>query len=288
MFKKNKMKNSLSVFLLTMMGLLVVSCSNDEGTTVSSASKIARFLNGEESISISESLTENIAIPVYLTAVSSRPIIVQYEVTGDLSAYKDLSTELGSITIPAGEKKGVILIRAVPNETVESSDNKITVELVKVDEEYILGQSLSKGYVTKEIIFLDDDCDIGHLDSFVGAYSVKEEHKPVDYEITIKKSTDGKSLVMNNFWGVRADNQLFLDNCDSKNPIAQIVDGEYLFTHSTYGKAYIYQLPEYNSTFDIEKGEITLYFKCCVSGGCFTGGFDSDNKTHHIVEMKKK
>lgn len=280
-------KFTLNTFLAMFAILFASSCSNDEGA-VGATSKIVRFLNGEESISLSESSTENLVIPVYLTDVSSRPITVQYEVAGNLSAYEDLGTEPGRVTIPAGEKEGLIIIRAVSNETVESSDNKITIELVSVDKEYILGQSLSKGYTKKEIIFLDDDCDISHLDAFVGAYSVKEEHKPVDYEITIKKSADGKSLVMNNFWGVKADNQLFLDNCDSKNPIAKIVEGEYLFTHSKHGDAFIYKIPNWQSTFDVASQTITIYFKCCVEAGCFTGGFDSNNEIHHVVEMKKK
>lgn len=283
------MKNILSVFLLGVVFTFLFSCT--ENYPIQEVEKNARFFDSNLELSVSESSQENIEIPVYLTDVSPSPVVVSYEVSGDVESYKDLSTVQGKVVIPAGERMGRILLRAIDNDSFDRPNKKIEIKLSSVDNvEYkIEGTFGLTGYTKKSIVFLDDDCDLSHLDSFVGRYSVKEEMKPVDYEMLLRKSDDGKKIVMTNFWGLNGENTLFLDNCDEANPKAKLLNGgEYLFTHSRYGKASIYQLPEYTSTFNIEKGVITIYFKCCVSEGCFTGGFDSNNKTHHVLELTKK
>lgn len=281
------MKNILSVFLLGVVFTFLFSCT--ENYPIQEVEKNARFFDSNLELSVSESSQENIEIPVYLTDVSPSPVVVSYEVSGDVESYKDLSTVQGKVVIPAGERMGRILLRAVDNDIVEKRNNKITIRLTFVDGNYDISDDIYIGYIQKDIIFFNDDCDLSHLDKFVGRYSVKEEMKSVDYEMVLRKSDDGKKIVMTNFWGLNGENTLFLDNCDGANPKAKLLNGgEYLFTHSKYGKASIYQLPEYTSTFNIEKGVITIYFKCCVSEGCFTGGFDSNNKTHHVLELTKK
>ena len=168
----------MTKYLLKILCVLIVSsavfigCDDDDGATSINPDRIARFLNGEPTIEVSEASTDIMEIPVFINAEFNAPVTVNFEIEGDPSNFELLS-DPNQVVIPAMERQGVILIRPIDNDEANVPQNSIIIRITGADSGFEQPSGVSIGHAEKQIIFIDDECPVD-ASAFAGTYSVNE------------------------------------------------------------------------------------------------------------------
>lgn len=226
-------------------------------------------------------------VGVVITSSSEQegPVNVKFKIT-DITAqegvdYKRETTE-NTVTIPAQENSTKVLFEILDDDFY-SGNKTFEIELISTDVGKI---ATAESYYQKTtIVIVDNDCPLV-LEELVGTYTAKENNGNANpYEVTIGMNTNGDGLLISNLWNVGGSTSLNLDDSNPADIKLSFINGEYLFTHSTYGDAGIYNSDAHSSTIKVCDKSFDLWFKVCVSAGCFGGGADGANQR---VQLTKK
>ncbi len=268
------MRKVLQWTLFLILFFVIGSCSDDDAA--SGSNMTVRFENVGD-VLLSESSAEVVAIPVMVHEPPVAPIYITYSVTTNANEEiaKFVSPERGQLTIPAGETRGLILIKAIDNSTFNNPSNTMTLELTSASTGYKIGYDVFEGYTKKTITFQDDDCPpfSNVAADFIGEYTANEAgYCNGCYTVTVTAGSNPNEFIFENLYDVGGKSTLTFDGSDPDNPKILFKDGEYLYTSSANGDGYIYNPSalggENKSTFNTCSYYMDLYFHVCFSAGC--------------------
>lgn len=274
------------LFYLPILALFILAgCSDVEENNVGASSKWLQF--DKASYQAPEN-TGSILVPV-LFASDSNPdgVSVNFSVTSDATNFT-VSPSNGVLTIPAGELVGYIEVTPNYDPENEITENySLTIELE--DGDFGVGVAGEGIYnTTTTVTFIPSACPLNVAD-FVGTYSATEytdTSTVYNYTVTIAQLSDN-SVSMSNLWEVGGTSTFTFDVSDAANPLGVFVDGEFLYTNSTYGAAYIYNPDAVGSTrvstFDTCSKDMDLWFVVAVSAGTFGG---AEGSVQHVTLIK--
>jgi len=155
------------LMLVVFPSMLFIGCNDDEGPTSIDPDRIARFLDGAPQLVVPEESDDIIEIPVYTNYAHTGPVSVFFEIEGDAANY-ELISDPNVAVIPADERTGVILIKAVDNDDVNLTSNSIVIRITGADSDFGLPSGLSIGHAEKVVVFEDDECPFPSA-TFVGS-----------------------------------------------------------------------------------------------------------------------
>ena len=256
------MKNTFKIFLLLISTILIVSCDEDEDIVYFdpiNGQTLITFGSSSASLPVPAEGSNTITVPIEVTTISNTERRFSVSVVEEATSAPASTYSLGEVIIPADSHLGTLEVTGVDNDL---TDVPVTLTL-QIDA----GEHLSEGNIA---VSLFEFCEVT-LEDFVGNYTAIENNGAYGpYDVTIELNEEGDGLILNNFWDY--GNPVHLD-LDFETFGVTFRDGEYVFTHDTYGDAAVYNLAAYPSSFVACDLSFDLYFRVCVSAGCFTGGF---------------
>lgn len=211
--------------------------------------------------SLSEADPTIVEVPVFVAKPQPFPIIVEFDITNNNTEegkdYEILSDK-SQIVIPAGEKRGVFLVKTIDNsEFVET--RSFTVEITNAGELNV-GNDIVVESVTKTFIIVDDDC----VDQPACIWWTSLEVEDVGFGFVSPNSGAANAMGDPNTVMITSD-----------LPNAGV---------NTMG-VYEFQLTPVTSTTGTVVVPETLYCSACVNGGTLdalytaTGTYDTETRT---------
>ncbi len=262
------------VFLFSLFSLIVIiSC--EEVTSPDLGVKGKQWIQFENSEISGNEGDGAILVPIQIAANEN-----QTDVTISFSVLESTTTEGytispsdGTVVISAGEFVGYIEVTPIDN--AGTNDNiEIIFSIDNNSADLPLGLA-GEGLRLKQttVVILDDDCPLD-LTEFYGTYSAVEDNSYF-YDVVISEGPAAGTLLLSNLFGTGGTSVIELDNSDPSNPFAIFRSYEFnapLYVHSSYGNVWASTGSDTpTSWFRVCDNFMNLYFKRCVSVGCFTG-----------------
>lgn len=147
------MKNFKNAFIITLIGLFLWSC--DEDLLIFSNDG---FVQLEETVSatVIENSGESVSITAILGSPQASPTVVTFDITGTAESSRFTLTPGASISIPAGESSGTVLLTPIDNEDIDGDvDVILTLSTSSGLPIGIGGEGLES--VSKTITIVDDN-----------------------------------------------------------------------------------------------------------------------------------
>lgn len=273
------MKNFINYTIAAFIAILTISCEDLSTPNLGDNEQWIQFEFATSTVS--ESAAEPLAVPVlYASGTNDSELSVNFTYTASSTEGYEITPSNGVVTIPAGEFVGYIYVTPIDDDV---TNDDITIDFTLSSNDIPLGLAGEGIYnTTSQVTIVEDDCPLV-LSEFVGTYSADEEGYDVIYEVSVTYDESNPNvLTFSNLWDVGGTTTLTLDNSDPANPIIYFQDGEYLYNNPDYGAAATYNPSALGdvdrSTFRTCSKYMDLYFRVCVSAGCFAEAHIELNK----------
>lgn len=173
------MKKKLHYALLMVCLLSVFyGCKESDNGLVDpdSPNYTVRFKSGDSSFSVSEGATsEVLKLDVFTDYVSDRPIVVKYDLEGDLGAFRILNNTPGEVVIPANEDTGSLLLSPIDNDAFSEEPVALKITITGADDpKFGTPVDRPEGYTIKTLFATEDDCPPSDRVDFNGSLSVED------------------------------------------------------------------------------------------------------------------
>lgn len=262
------------IFYTLFAALILVACGDVETPDLGKKTKWIQFgaasYNGNEG-------DGTIMVPIQLAADSNPDdLTVNFTVTSDDDTKYTITPSDGVITIPEGEFEAFIEITPIDNaSTNDNLDINLSLENNPTYSLGLVGQGLELNTTT--VTILDDDCPLD-LTEFYGTYAAKEAgYCDGCYDVTVSAGPVANTLTMSNLFDTGGTTIVELDNSDPSNPVITYRSREFnaaLQVNSTFGNVWATTPSTNNSSFRTCDQFMQLFFRRCVSAGCFAGEVD--------------
>lgn len=262
----------ISIISSLLMLLVLAGCGKEDTPDLGVESQWIQF--GEANYSVTENSTEPIVVQVLYSAdTNPNGVTVNYTVNSNNPDAYTINPNTGSVTIPAGEFTGEIVINPVDNS--ETDGNKEIV--ISIDNTDIPVGLAGEGLLlnSTKILITDDDCVLD-IKSFEGTYFANEfGYCDGCYQVSIVYDEANDVLVLDNLYETGGKTYISLDNTDPSNPSINFRSSELggvLYVDDTYGDVFATNPAGENlSSFRTCDQFLDLVFRRCVSAGCFQG-----------------
>ena len=209
----------------SLLALLVLAgCGKEETPDLGVDSQWIQF--GEANYSVTENSTQPIVVQVlYAADTNPNGVTVNYTVNSSNPDAYTISPSTGSVTIPAGEFIGEIVINPINNSDTDGN-KEITISLDNTDIPVgLAGEGMMLN--NTKVLITDDDCELD-IRSFEGSYFANEfGYCDGCYKVSIVYDEVNDVLVLDNLYETGGKTYISLDNTDPSNPMIDFRSSEF-------------------------------------------------------------
>lgn len=250
---------------------LITACGDVENPDLGKDSKWIQF--GAKSYSGNEG-DGKIMVPIQLASIDNPDdLSVQFTFESSDNTKFNVVPADGNVTIPKGEFEAFVEITPVDNSDV-NENLSIKLSLVENDKYKLglAGEGLEQNSTT--VTILDDDCPLD-ITQFYGTYLANEDgYCDGCYEVVVSAGPVPNTLTLSNLYETGGTTIIELDNSNPSSPLITYRSKEFdaaLQVSSTYGNVWATTPSDNSSSFRTCDQYMDLYFRRCVSIGCFSG-----------------
>lgn len=170
------MKNIIKTLsLLTITAVFFASCESNDNPTFNADGDFVQLATDDNGTTPNGFVLENSPNPIVTSFILDGPktndVVIEFEVTSD-DPSRFMVVSGTSITVPAGETSGEIVIQPIDNFNTDG-DAQVVVAL-STSNTFNIGVAGDGNFsVSRTITISDDDCPIA-INDFVGLYNVSE------------------------------------------------------------------------------------------------------------------